>query len=348
MFNNKTSGSAEQASHFSPGASKLRQVYGAAQWAGTKYRNRDGSFRQEDSHYVSPDGRLAMVADGIGGNGAGEVASRILADVFQERYKNLPENISYEQAEQWLKETIEAASQTVVEAQKREIYLAGDGTMMTARAQMGSTVVACLRMPEKMLIAWAGDSRAYRLRGGKLEQLTRDHSLENELVDKHLLSEGQAKEKEIGHIIVSAVGRQLKISQIAVDLAFGDRYLLATDGLEVLEIAEIETLLTKAIRPSQAASSLIQAVKDKQTNIIDAQDNTTVVVIAPVVDPIIASPAITSRAAISSQACDSRSQNFSQRVAAQSSSCPEQAENQQMGFRGWPLYSAQDTVKSWF
>lgn len=347
MFNNKTPVSAEQASQFSPGASKLRQVYGAAQWAGTKYRNKDGSFRQEDCHYVSPDGRLAMVADGIGGNGAGEVASRILADVFKDSYQSLPENISYEQAEKWLKETIEAASHTIVEAQKREVYLAGDGTMMRARAQMGSTVVACLRMPEKMLIAWAGDSRAYRLRGGKLEQLTRDHSLENELVDKHLLTASQAREKEIGHIIVSAVGRQLKVSQIAVDLAFGDRYLLATDGLEVLAIEEIETHLTKAIRPSQAASSLIQTVKDKQTNIIDCQDNTTVVVIAPVVDPIIANPVMPPKPA-STPVCDNLSQNFSKMVSSQSSSCPEQPENQQIGFRGWPLYSAQDTVKSWF
>ncbi len=71
------------------------------------------------------------------------------------------------------------------------------------------------------------------------------------------------------------------------------------------------------------------------------------VVIAPVVDPIIANPAVPPKSA-STPVCDSLSQNFSKMVSSQSSSCPEQPENQQIGFRGWPLYSAQDTVKSWF
>ncbi|MBS2008854.1 MAG: serine/threonine-protein phosphatase [Cyanobacteria bacterium SZAS TMP-1] len=254
---------------------------GAAQWTGNKYENADGSFRQEDSHFVSHDGRVAVVADGMGGHGGGDVASKITTDVFAQRMNVLPENASQEQTSAWLRETIEEAASTIKQAQTAKEYIAPDGTRMAATEKMGSTVVATVRHEDKMLIAWAGDSRAYRLRGGKLEQLTRDHSWENAMVDHKIMTLEEAQAQDQGHVITSALGSKLQVGEVVADVKPGDRFLLASDGLETLTSEEIAMGLNPAKAPEEASNSLIQAVKDKHAIVNDYQDNTTAVIIDP-------------------------------------------------------------------
>ncbi|MBS1993484.1 MAG: serine/threonine-protein phosphatase [Cyanobacteria bacterium SZAS LIN-2] len=254
---------------------------GAAQWTGNKYENADGSFRQEDSHFVSHDGRVAVVADGMGGHGGGDVASKITTDVFAQRMNLLPENASQEQTSAWLRETIEEAASTIKQAQTAKEYIAPDGTRMAATEKMGSTVVATVRHEDKMLIAWAGDSRAYRLRGGKLEQLTRDHSWENAMVDHKIMTLEEAQAQDQGHVITSALGSKLQVGEVVADVKPGDRFLLASDGLETLTSEEIAMGLNPAKAPEEASNSLIQAVKDKHAIVNDYQDNTTAVIIDP-------------------------------------------------------------------
>ena len=253
----------------------------ADEWAGTKYKNPDGTFRQEDSHFVSADGRVAVVADGVGGNGAGNVASRITTDVFSARMQHLPENASDDQVAVWLKQTIEEAAQTMKQAQLNGSYVAPDGSVIATNGKMASTVVATVRNENKMLVAWAGDSRAYRLRGGKLEQLTKDHSWENEVVDKNIMTMEEAKAQDKGHIILSALGSKLKIDQVTVDIAKGDRFLLASDGLETLSSPEIESIMNAKEATGEVASRLLKKVKAKQALSNEPQDNTTVIVLDP-------------------------------------------------------------------
>lgn len=253
----------------------------ADEWTGTKYKNTDGTFRQEDSHFVSADGRVAVVADGVGGNGAGNVASRITTDVFSARMQQLPENAGDDQVAVWLKQTIEEAAQIMKQAQYSGRYTAPDGSVIATNGKMASTVVATVRNENKMLVAWAGDSRAYRLRSGKLEQVTKDHSWENEMVDNNIMTMEQAQAQDKGHIIVSALGSKLKIDQVTVDIAKGDRFLLASDGLETLSAPEIETIMNTKEATGEVASRLLKRVKAKQALSNEAQDNTTVIVLDP-------------------------------------------------------------------
>jgi serine/threonine protein phosphatase PrpC len=148
---------------------EVKTETGAADWVGTKYDE------QQDSHWVSPDGKVALVADGIGGNSAGEVASQIAADVFSRRYADYPQNGGLAEQQGWLSESVRAADKAVVDAQKSGTYVTVDGRTLTASADMGSTIVASAQAGDKLLISYAGDSRAYRLRNGVLEQLTEDH-----------------------------------------------------------------------------------------------------------------------------------------------------------------------------
>ena len=264
-----------------PGPKPMKSA--SAEWTGNKYRNDDGSFRQEDSHWVSEDGRVALVADGMGGVGGGDTASLITTDVMKARMPLLSENASEKEAETWLKESIEAAAGRIKQAQAEGVYNAPDGSVHATTEGMGSTVVATVKHQGKMLIAWAGDSRAYRFRGGKLEQLTEDHSWDNE-ARKLGLSEEQIAAADQGHIIKSALGSTLKIDQIAVDIKPGDRFLLASDGLERLQPRQIEEVFNETSTPEETSNALIEAVKRvfNGMRIIDRlQDNTSVVVLEP-------------------------------------------------------------------
>ena len=130
---------------------------------------------------------------------------------------------------------------------------------------MGSTVVAVLIARAVAHVAWAGDSRAYLLRGGHLRPLTRDHSVVQEMVDRGELSPEEAESHPESHMVTRAVGgsEELEVDLVSVPLAVGDRLLLCSDGLtRCVYESTVETLLREAASPEEACQKLIREALD--------------------------------------------------------------------------------------
>ena len=184
----------------------------------------------EDSYVVRPP--LFAVADGIGGAQAGEVASRLAAGV-------LDESGGEASGEERLVELVQEANRRVYHRSTEDAALSGMGTTMTvALVDAAAGTVA---------IGHVGDSRAYRIRGGALEQLTDDHSLVQELVRSGKLSPEEADVHPQRSVITRALGTDpdVDVDTFTVETAPGDLYLLCSDGLtdmvsdgEILELVE--------------------------------------------------------------------------------------------------------------
>lgn len=212
----------------------------------------------EDSLYTSAP--LFVVADGMGGAQAGEVASKAAAESFaHELPAAAPERV--------LEQTIEGANRTIHELARKDPSLAGMGTTITA-------AIVDLDA-EEVAIGHVGDSRAYRLRGGRLEQLTRDHSLVEEMRRKGQLTDAQAEDHPQRSIITRALGPE---PEVQVDLQTvpaqpGDVFLLCSDGLTtMLGDEQIGRVLSRATSLQAAVKTLID-----EANRAGGRDNITVV-----------------------------------------------------------------------
>ncbi len=200
----------------------------------------------EDAFEVIDEERLYLVADGMGGHASGEVASKMAIDTL--RYK-MDKSRGYE--ENRLITGIKLANLRIHESAAREPRLRG----------MGTTLVSILVIDEGVLIAHVGDSRVYRIRDGKMEQLTDDHSLLNDYIKMKRLTEEEIANFPHKNVIVRALGMK---ETVKVDTRLdhpqpGDLYVLCSDGLcgpvsdeEILEIASSTNDL------KQAASRLIE------------------------------------------------------------------------------------------
>jgi protein phosphatase len=211
----------------------------------------------EDSFFVRPP--IFVVADGMGGAQAGEVASKAAADAFD---VDLPDG----PPEQILRETIVNANRSIHELARDDPSRAGMGTTLTA------AIVSAER--EEVAIGHVGDSRAYRLRGGRLEQLTRDHSLVEEMRRKGQLTDAQAEDHPQRSIITRALGPEPDVEPDvhSVPAAPGDVFLLCSDGLTtMLGEAQIGKLLTRASSMSAAVRALVD-----EANRAGGRDNITV------------------------------------------------------------------------
>ncbi len=212
----------------------------------------------EDSLFVRAP--VFVVADGMGGAQAGEVASKAAADSFDRELPAGP-------PERVLEETIEAANRTIHEHARNDPDLAG----------MGTTITATIVDPEaeEVAIGHVGDSRAYRLRAGKLERLTRDHSLVEEMRRKGQLTDAQAEDHPQRSIITRALGPE---PEVVVDLQTvpaqaGDVFLVCSDGLTtMLGDEQIARLLSRAT----SMQSTVRALVD-EANRAGGRDNITVI-----------------------------------------------------------------------
>ncbi|HEY1286287.1 MAG TPA: Stp1/IreP family PP2C-type Ser/Thr phosphatase [Solirubrobacterales bacterium] len=182
----------------------------------------------EDSLFVrSP---IFVVADGMGGAQAGEVASKAAAEAFDRDLPDAP-------PERVLRETIEAANREIHELAREDPSRAGMGTTITAAIVDASS--------EEVCIGHVGDSRAYRLRSGNLEQLTRDHSLVEEMRRKGQITDAQAEDHPQRSIITRALGPEpeVDVDLQTVPAAPGDVFLICSDGLTTMvdekRIAEV-------------------------------------------------------------------------------------------------------------
>ncbi|MGN6254047.1 MAG: Stp1/IreP family PP2C-type Ser/Thr phosphatase [Solirubrobacterales bacterium] len=212
----------------------------------------------EDSLYTSAP--LFVVADGMGGAQAGEVASKAAAESFAgELPKGPPERV--------LEQTIEGANRTIHELARKDPGLAGMGTTTTA-------AIVDLEA-EEVAIGHVGDSRAYRLRRGKLEQLTRDHSLVEEMRRKGQLTDAQAEDHPQRSIITRALGPEpeVQVDVHTVPAQAGDVFLICSDGLTtMLGDEQIARVLSRATSLPAAVRTLVD-----EANRAGGRDNITVV-----------------------------------------------------------------------
>ncbi len=199
--------------------------------------------QNEDVIYLCPESGFAILADGMGGYNAGEVASSMCAEVIAHQLKQKIQSIwapvflrQSAIAAKWLNEAITFANhQVMVAALENDAYLG-----------MGTTVVVALSFEDKLLIAHVGDSRAYRLRDEELVQITRDHSVLQSQIDAGLISEQDAQYSPIKNLITRAVGAQDEVDiEIHTHLVEkGDVYLLCSDGLsDMLNYDEIHHIM---------------------------------------------------------------------------------------------------------
>ena len=186
----------------------------------------------EDSWLVESDARLFLVADGMGGHAAGEIASRIAVDSISEFILHTKEDEHtwphaydehFKRSTNRLVAAVRMANTRVLEAMRKDARLRG----------MGTTVVACLADDETMSVAHVGDSRAYLIRNGELSRITNDHSWVFEQVQAGMLTEAEAEKHPLRNVITRALGGALSVSPDAseIEVRSGDVYLLCSDGL---------------------------------------------------------------------------------------------------------------------
>ena len=202
-----------------------------------------------------------VVADGMGGAQAGEVASQIaVAHFAQER----PGADGGDAREQLVRAAHDANA---------EIFALSEAD--TRRAGMGTTLTAAYVGSSEVFVAHVGDSRAYRWRGGELERITEDHSLVEELVRQGRLTEEEAEEHPQRSIITRALGPEpaVEVDTFVVGAQAGDVYLLCSDGLtSMVGEAAIAEVLAHARDLTEAADELVAAALDA-----GGRDNVTVV-----------------------------------------------------------------------
>jgi PPM family protein phosphatase len=209
------------------------------------FRTDTGRQRSENEDSLFVRAPIFVVADGMGGAQAGEVASKTAAEAFD---RDLPEA----PPEQFLRETIEAANRHIHDLARTD----------PSRAGMGTTITAAIvdARAEEVAIGHVGDSRAYRLRRGKLERLTRDHSLVEEMRRKGQITDAQAEEHPQRSIITRALGPEpeVEVDLQTVPASPGDVFLLCSDGLTTMVDEErIAAVLAGAGSMQEAMRSLV-------------------------------------------------------------------------------------------
>lgn len=214
-------------------------------------RSDRGNVRKlnEDGVYADSLIRLWMVADGMGGHEAGDHASRAVADALS--------NLRF-RSSQGLIERIEVSENRLI-AVNHELQVWAREKL--AGGVVGTTVAVFIACDRHGVVLWSGDSRFYRSRGGKLEQITRDHNPMSDLLDVGEITEAEAL-KEDTNVITWAVGGHgsLCLDIVVFDIEPGDLFLLCSDGLyRELSHARIEELLvgtTEQIADRLMSSSL--------------------------------------------------------------------------------------------
>jgi protein phosphatase len=220
----------------------------------------------QDSYYIDPDGRFFIVADGMGGHAGGEVASKIAVDSIHE-YLELFWAVESDPTK-LVQDAIDKANQAII----------ADQSSHPVRSDMGTTVVILLFKDDQPWFSHIGDSRLYRLRGAKLDQISDDHTWIARAIQTGVVNPEDAKTHPWRHMLLQCLGREDVKSIPAKEIEWqpGDRFLICSDGLtEELTDDRIAHHL-KGIRNCQQASQvLIDSAKAR-----GGRDNITVVIVS--------------------------------------------------------------------
>lgn len=215
---------------------------------------------------------LAIVADGMGGHQAGDVASQMAIEIIGQELENIPASIPLEERRQRLVSAVHTANTQIYQVSVEQEQYKG----------MGTTVVAALATDQDMLIAHIGDSRAYKLNGDTLVQLTADHSLVNELVKSGQITPEEASHHPRRNVLLRALGTEPEIETDVthVELVRGDVFILCSDGLSnLIESETIASILHHHDNLESAADLLVRSALQA-----GGDDNITVVLMQQTVD----------------------------------------------------------------
>jgi PPM family protein phosphatase len=238
-----------------------------------------GMVRSHNEDSVSTDMRhgLVVLADGMGGYNAGEVASGMATtlivtelQVLLERFE--PHEVHVKSGNKYstlmIREQVAKANTSIFQAAQSQPQYAG----------MGTTLVVALFYDDRMMVAHIGDSRLYRLRDEKFEQVTKDHSLLQEQIDAGMISVEQAKYSQNKNLVTRALGIDASVDPEIHEYPTlpGDIYLLCSDGLsDMVEDADIGlTLQTLGANLHLAATQLVQMANDN-----GGRDNVSVILV---------------------------------------------------------------------
>lgn len=231
----------------------------------------------EDSVNVETDIGLAVLADGMGGYNAGEVASGMATALISDQTKQALMRLD-------LQKTVEENGEPAASALLHDVVAkANESIYQAANSQpqyagMGTTLVVGLFFDNKVTVAHIGDSRCYRLRDNKLEQITRDHSLLQEQIDSGLLTKEAARRSQNKNLVTRALGIEVGADlEVHVhEVQSGDVYLMCSDGLnDMVEDEDIELAVSSlSSNLPLAASQLVQMANDA-----GGRDNVSVVLI---------------------------------------------------------------------
>ena len=221
-------------------------------------RTHEGRVRahNEDSYVARDDGGLWAVADGMGGHEGGEWASGCIVKELE----RIDLSLNFEdRCEEAVQAVVSANKQIVAEGRKRG-------------KSMGSTLVMLVIEGSRCAVLWAGDSRAYLMRGGKLERLSRDHTQVQEMVSRGLMTPEQALGHPMGHVLSRAVGvqKEVEVDRADGEIQPGDIFLLCSDGLHGVVGEEAIGAHFARSAPGQALDNLIDLTLEK-----GAPDNVT-------------------------------------------------------------------------
>jgi serine/threonine protein phosphatase PrpC len=230
----------------------------------------------EDSYLVNEEEKLFCVADGMGGQAAGDVASKIAIKILEQfvlasgREKDITWPFEYNTTLSHFGNRLKAA-----------IRLAHNEIVRTSFEKkeyqgMGTTVVACIISQGNATIAYVGDSRAYLIRDKKLTQLTKDHSWVREQVEMGLITDAEARTHPYRNVVTRALGGKMKVEIDVIEekLEPGDHILLCTDGLNSMVDNEdiLQVILDSEDDLSNVCNKLIEKANEN-----GGEDNTTVI-----------------------------------------------------------------------
>ena len=218
----------------------------------------------EDSYFSTDRDGVFIVADGMGGHKAGEVASGMAKEIISSKLLGLT---SADNLENSIREAFLEANEKVRTTAKES----------ADREGMGSTCVLLMLREQNFYLAHVGDSRIYMFRKGDLKQMTRDHSFVEELFIRGLISEAEKADHPYRNQITRFVGcsQKLEVDITSGPVWNGDTFLLCTDGLtEMVEVPRIKEILEKDLDPKETVEMLVNEAMNN-----GARDNVTVVIV---------------------------------------------------------------------
>lgn len=223
--------------------------------------------KNEDAYHMTQDGRVFMVADGVGGNNSGEVASKTAVEFIGQHLIFNPFRPCMQENDirDYFLDAIGKANEAILEKAKAKYFNQGMATTL---------VLVCLH-EEKAFVFNIGDSRAYIVRQGSLKQITEDHSFVNTLVKIGTITKEEGRVHPKKNIITRALGaeEEMEIDFFLVDLEPGDVIILSTDGLHG-EVGDktIEDIAEKEKDMQNLCDDLVS-----RANLLGGNDNITVI-----------------------------------------------------------------------